>query len=254
MKIIFNNVVNEYFRSCENNKTAFTLVELIMVMAIISIVSVFSFWYFNDFSSKQAINEDLSNLNTNIRSLDSKVRNMEIYDYKIILSTWSLAYITYTNYINLDYKWILDFNNSSLTWILAATWTSMITWTEFSYIWYWDDKKYFDNTMDINDKSYLNLANFKKIEINSSISGSTVNDIFLDYYSQANAFTWTNTSTKLLLTQINTKDDKTGIPLSFITIENINNKKFIKNQSGQIIDKAFLFFERAGNEISLEIK
>jgi hypothetical protein len=56
------------------------------------------------------------------------------------------------------------------------------------------------------------------------------------------------------LTKINTEEDKLGISLSSITIENVNNKKFIKDQSGQILDKAFLFFERSGKEISLEIK
>jgi prepilin-type N-terminal cleavage/methylation domain-containing protein len=233
---------------------AFTLVELIMVMAIIAIVSVFSFWYFSDFSSKQAINEDLSNLSQAIKNLDSNVRDMKIYDYKMTLSTWSLAYITYTNYMNQDYKRLLNFDNNTFSWVIYATWILMNTWTEFSYLWYWDDKKYIDYTMDINDKYTLNLANSNKIEINSTISWSTVNDIFLNYYSQANAFTWTNSPTKLILTKINTKEDKTGNFSNTITIENINNKKFIKDQIWQIVDKEFLFFERAGKEISLEIK
>lgn len=253
MRIIDNNVVNEYFRSCENNKTAFTLVELIMVMAIIAIVSVFSFWYFTDFSSKQAINEDLSNLNMNIRNLDSKVRNMEIYDYKMNLQTWSIASITYTNYTNQDYKRLLEFSNLSLTWNLTTTWVASI-WTSFSFIWYASDKKHFDYMIDALAKKELDLSNFNKIEINSTISWSIVNNIFLNYYSTANAFTGTNQPSKLILTQINTEEDKNWKYLDSLIIENINNKKFIKDWSGQIIDKAFLFFERAGREVILEIK
>jgi hypothetical protein len=49
---------------------------------------------------------------------------------------------------------------------------------------------------------------------------------------------------KLILTEINTKEDKSDSKLSVLIIENINNKKFIKDQNGHIIDKAFLFFER----------
>ena len=66
----------------------------------------------------------------------------------------------------------------------------------------------------------------------STIGWSCINNVCID-------------SGKLILTRINTKEDKTGNYSNVITIENINNKKFIKDQSGQIIDKAFLFFERA---------
>lgn len=252
---IINKSVEIYCNvSKKQIKSAFTLVELIMVMAIIAIVSVFSFGYFSDFSSRQAINEDLSNINQSIKDLDSKVRDMKIYDYRIIFQTGSLAYITYTNYINQDYKRILDFNNTSLNWILSATWFFMSTWTDFAYVWFADQKNYVDNTMDINGKTTLDLSNLKMLSINSSISGSTVNDIYFNYYSQENSSILTNISTKLILTWINTKKDKTGTYSNLITIDNINNKKFIKDQSGQIVDKEFLFFERVGKEISLEIK
>jgi hypothetical protein len=43
--------------------------------------------------------------------------------------------------------------------------------------------------IDALDKKEINFANFEKIEINSTISGSRVNDIFLNYYSTANSFT-----------------------------------------------------------------
>ncbi len=252
MRIINKNVRNKYFCSLKNTD-AFTLVEIIMVMAIISIVSIFSFGYFSDFASKQAAGEDLSNLNQIIRDFDYQIRKMNIYDYRMILETWSLASITYINYINQDYKRLLQFSNLTLTWNLTTTWITSI-WTNFSLVWYASDKKYFDYMIDALDKKELNFANFEKIEINSTISGASVNDIFLNYYSTANSFTWINQPSKLILTRINTEEDKWWTSLSSVTIENINNKKFIKDISGQIVDKVFLFFERTWKEFSLEIK
>lgn len=263
MRIIENNVETRFIVSKKPVETknllslrvasAFTLVELIMVMAIISIVSVFSFSYFWDFSSKQAINEDLSNINTSIKKFDIDVRNMKIYDYKMIFSSWSFYYTTYTNYQNQDYRQIFDFDKNTYSGTLSATWNFVYTWANFNYSIYSDTKKILTNNMPITSKYTFLLSDEKNWQINSSISGAIVNDIYLNFYSQENTSIDSNLSSKLILDKIYKGSDKTW-ELSQLIIENINNKKFIKDQNGQIIDKAFLFFERAWKEISLEIK
>lgn len=232
--------------------SAFSLIELIVVLSIIAIAWFSSISFFWDFSDKNIINQDLSILKQNIDKYDKDIKNMKIYDYKMIIKTWSLAYITYTNYINQDYKALLDFNNDSLTWSLYTNWEISI-WTIFSFDSYNNNKLFISSNIDAKDKQMFDFSSLNKVEISSSISWSIVNNVYLDYYSQENSYTWTNLANKLVLTNINTKDDKSWRWFDYIEIENINNKKFIKDKSGHIVDKVFLFFQKWWKEVSLEI-
>lgn len=230
-------------------KSAFTLIEMIIAISIIWIIWVFSFWAFDKFSSDQYLKNNISSIKSEIKNFDYNVKNMQIYDYKMIFQTWSLAFITYSNYFNQNYKRLIDFNNSTLTGTLFSSWF-LSSWTNLNYIIKNIDKTYWISSFDVLDKNEITFSESSKFFIENSYSWKKLNYIQLNYYIYENSLKETNESSKMKLIKI---QDINWNQFSQISLENFNNKRYIKDLSGNILNKVFLIFELGWKEISLEL-
>lgn len=233
----------------KNKKRAFTLMELLMIISIIWIIWVFSFWAFDKFSSEQYLKNNISAIKSEIKDFDYNVKNMKIYDYKMIFQTWSLAFITYSNYFNQNYKRLIDFNNSTLNWVLFSSWFSS-SWTNFNYIIRTIDKTYWISNFDVLAENKIFFTESSKFFIENFYSWTNLNYIQLNYYIYENSLKETKDASKMKLIKI---QDINWNQFSQISLENFNNKKYIKDLSGNILNKIFLIFELWWKEISLEL-
>lgn len=233
----------------KNNNIAFTLAELIVVIWIIWIIWVFSFWSFDKFSSEQYLKNNISSIKSEIKDFDYNVKNLKIYDYKMIFQTWSLAFVTYSNYFNQNYKRLLDFNNYTLNWSMFSSWFSS-SWTDINYIIKTIDKIYWASNFDVLEKKDFIFQDSSKFFIENSYSWTNLNNIQLNYYIYENSLKETQDASKMKLIRI---QDIDWNQFSQISLENFNNKKYIKDLSGNILNKVFLIFELWWKEVSLEL-
>jgi len=91
---------------------AFSLIELIIVISIIAIISSSGMIYFNNFTDKLKINHTLSEIKSDLDSLDNKISNREIFDYELYFEKNKLYYLNSENIFDLDVS--LKFNNLDL--------------------------------------------------------------------------------------------------------------------------------------------
>ncbi|MDD4151331.1 MAG: hypothetical protein PHR68_01840 [Candidatus Gracilibacteria bacterium] len=233
----------------KNNNIAFTLAELIVVIGIIGIIGVFSFGSFDKFSSEQYLKNNISSIKSEIKDFDYNVKNLKIYDYKMIFQTGSLAFVTYSNYFNQNYKRLLDFNNYTLNGSMFSSGFSS-SGTDINYIIKTIDKIYGASNFDVLEKKDFIFQDSSKFFIENSYSGTNLNNIQLNYYIYENSLKETQDASKMKLIRI---QDIDGNQFSQISLENFNNKKYIKDLSGNILNKVFLIFELGGKEVSLEL-
>jgi len=66
---------------------AFTLVELIIVIAIITLISSSSVFYFLDFVKNQEINQRVQLIEDNLKKLDKDIKKYNIFDYELAFNT-----------------------------------------------------------------------------------------------------------------------------------------------------------------------
>jgi prepilin-type N-terminal cleavage/methylation domain-containing protein len=68
-------------------KSAFTLIELIVVISIMVIIASSSIFYFMHFIDSQKVNQKISIIDEQFKDLDKRVNKYTIFDYKLFLST-----------------------------------------------------------------------------------------------------------------------------------------------------------------------
>lgn len=232
---------------------AFSLIELVVVVSIIAVVwisSVSNFWLFSD---SQNMQNQVSDFSSHLQELDKDIEQKNIFDYSLNLKKWNLYFVVSKNEEFSYYKANIDIDNNSLTWVLSISWITS-TWTNWDFDLSYSDFQNDTMTLDALDKYTYNFANNSSFIIDSYISWKMINSLKILYFSEKNMDLSEKSSNKVYLSDINTKANKTWSSLSSIFIQNINNKKFIKNKSEQIIDKVYLFFGTWWKEISLEIK
>lgn len=229
---------------------AFSLVELIVVVAIISIIWTVSFSHFSNFSDNQKLKNINSDFLNNIKNFDNQVKINKIFDYKIYLNSNSLWYIISENELNNVYNQKLNLNYNSLSWTLNIP---ELTWTWFL----WNIKIYKDlaqiSNFKINKNNFSYKFDWNNFFVESKVSWKSLNTIRLNYFSDENFDKYANNSQKVYLSSINSKQNKTWEDFSQITIENMNNKKYIKNNSWRILKEVFLFFQNWWKENFLKI-
>jgi len=235
----------------------FTLIELLVVITILTTISVSWFWYFNWFLDKQELNWDLTLITSKINNLDYRVKSKEIFDYRLMFETnnsWSLMYKYYENYYDTIYNQDLKLN--------LFTWS----WTITSNNWGWNDENVWQ--IKIYAKSKLlkedflswtwiynhNFDLYSSYKISWYLTWQILNDIYVDYFSEKN-LDKINPSF-LILSSINSEEDKSWNSYTWIIIENINNKKRILNLGdlNEINTDLYLFFENNIVESFIKIK
>lgn len=229
-----------------NNK-AFSLVEIMFVVAIIALLSVSWVSYFNTFVDIKRLDTDMFFIKNNLDLLDFKVKNKEIYDYEAAFS-WSNNYVLYKlnqTIKKLDTKLILD--NSSKNFTLS---------TNFTSTWAWDIRIYWWNKL-IHNKilNQINtftgkMDNYQNYEIKSKLE--TGNDLLgVFYYNEESlSNTWFITN----FIEANTKPDKTWTKSNNFVIKNINSRHFFYSWSTSWqTDEVYLFFEKSWVEKSIKI-
>ena len=149
---------------------AFTMIELLVVVSIISIISVTSInWFFNFLQNKE-LNLKANEISLYIDSLDKKVKNREIYDYKIIIdSSINNSFISYENLYDTSKNIILNYNPTNNFWTINLNW---LAWELWNLIIYKDKKLFFSDNLLLSTSDTVFEENYN-YKINSTLSWST---------------------------------------------------------------------------------
>lgn len=211
-------------------KKAFTLVELLVVISIIAITSIIWISSFFNFVWQQEINSKISTFEDDIKSLDKKVKNREIFDYKIVLEEWKKTYKIVEN--SFDLEKFIAFSGSEIVLENAETSDNfglkIYKWEKLSFS-SWSLVKY-NLTLDEN-YDYKIIWFFP----------DEINNIKIKNFEQ-------NEKTMFLL-----KLTSSNIQRNKVMLKNILWKKFIVDNSWSNLDKLKIIFEKDGKEWSLEI-
>lgn len=234
-----------------NNKW-FTLVELLVVITIISIITSTWVWYFGGFLDKQQLNSELLTFSDKIRELDYKVKRREIFDYKLNLSlhnSWSLLYTYYENIYDTEFKQELKIDNFSWSWELTSNWWGLDIWQSNLYI---SDKLFREEFFTWTWKDLFMYDSYAKYYIGWYLSWEVINDITVNYFSETNLDRVKEDY--LILAKITEYENQSGASYTWISIENINNKKYVKDHNWVIINTdIYLFFERNSSDNFIKI-
>ena len=233
--------------------TWFTLVELLVVTTIIILMSASGVFYFNSFVNSYSLKAELSLINSVFNELDDKVKNKEIYDYELYLSQNSQMFYSYQN--KFDEKHNQVFNSIDL---LTGTWELKIApFTSLGETWqlkiYGEYKLLSEKFLDSGNTFSYDFKDSSSYKILWYLSGSKINDINLNYYSETNLDK--EKGDFMILIDINTKEDKSWTAYSELIIKNIWWKKvFYDNSLNEISSsEIYIFFERAWEEESIKI-
>ena len=232
-------------------KKAFTLIELLVVITIIILITSWWIIYFFKQICSMKLAWEIQNIVDIVDRLDTEVQSKKILDYsmtidKIKNARW-LSYTTNTLWLNSTQE--IDFNSMTGSWTLSIHWTSWWSYAFKIYSWIkFESEKIIDSAAN----STENFLHNKEYRITWSLSGSILNTLYIDYYSQDNIIQ--NNENTLELININNKLDKTWVNYSSVEIKNLNWKKSIKWNSWWELDKIYLFFEREWVEKFIEIK
>ena len=232
--------------------TWFTLIELLVVSTIIILMSASGVLYFNSFVNSYSLKAETSLINNIFNEIDDKVKNKEIYDYELYLSQNSQIFYFYENIFDEEYNQF--FNNIDL---FTGAWALKIKTTDSGKTWqlkiYGDYKLLSEKFLDLANTFFYDFKDSPSYRIIWYLSGSKINDISLNYYSETNL----NKEKEdfMVLIAINTKEDKSWTTYSKLIIKNIWWKKvFYDNSLNEIVsDEVYIFFERAWEEESLKI-
>lgn len=228
-------------------KKAFSIVEIMFVIAIITFLSASSVNYFNKFVDKSKLDKDLFFINNNIEKFNNKVNNKECYDYEIIFSK-DKEFLTYSLNQTLkksDTKLVIDKATKSFTMSTSLTNT-----------WFWEIKIYSDNKKlletvhnQINPFTWTMWA-YQDYYIKSKTwSGEDI--LWILYFSEDNLTdSWIPTS----FVEASTNIDKTGLRTNNIVLKNINKKiSFYSWTTLWDTKEIYLFFEKGWYEDSIKI-
>ena len=224
----------------KKDNLAFTLIELLIVVSIIAIVTWTGvFYWFKQLSTIELWTKTQKIIDI-IDNLDGQVENKEIIDYSMLLDISSNQFwYNYTvNTLWIDYIQEISFDSELWSWMLSSTqlwWTGSFVIKTYRWIkyvneeviqWWW--------TITNN---YLDWEDYKIV---STLSGQTLNDIYLWYYDIDNISD--DNENKLELIWIKSEDWNTSY--SSVLIENKNWKKKILANSLIVIDAFSLIFEK----------
>lgn len=225
-------------------KNAFTLVELIVVVAIISLLSVSWITYMNRFVLWSQIQNELSIVKDSIEDLNFKIKNKEFFDYSINFSQdHDLYYLYYLNKSlqNTNFSFSLDDVTKDFTLKVNPS----NTWS-WNLILYSDDKLLVSKTFD-----QTNIFSWKFDSYSSYLINSKIRD--LDEYIWINYF-WESNMTNSFWAYIKflgvyNDQDKTNLLSTNFYIKNVNwNIKFFNGTSELSQEEVFVFFEREGEQ------
>lgn len=236
----------------EKIKKAFTLIELLVVVTIISLISSAWIFYFLDFVQEQEISQRLYLIEENIKELDTKVKNYEIFDYVLNFNTsytWSKLYTSYINNFDSENQEII-ITNSTWSWIIIG---NINSWSWILKI-YKEEKLFLNEEINRNKDYKYNFNDSKKYKITWTFSWAILNEIHIDYFSEDNVKE--NENNNLELININTKEDKLWINITNLKITNIWwIKKFYNNWIVDTsINEVFLLFNNNWKEKYIKIK
>lgn len=231
-----------------NNSNAFTLVEIMFVVAIIAFLSVSWVNYFNGFVDSKRIETELYVISDKIELLNNKVRNKEIYDYSIIFS-WSKDYLIYNlNQTVKDSNTNLFIDNNTKDFSIKPIW--------LTGSWVWEIKTY--KEIKLLSKKVLDqweiftgsMADYQSYDIISTFE-SWEDLLWIMYYSEDNLnSSWITTN----FLEANTKSDKSGLSTKNFVLKDINSKKIFYSWNTLWDNKeVYLFFEKAWVEKSIKI-
>ncbi len=230
---------------------AFTYIELIVVIIIITLLSSSWIFYFLDFIKWQEIKQQVNVIKEQFSNLEKKVKNFVIFDYEIQLSTntWTLWYINYINNFDISYKQYIDFNSVTWSGILSITWSGTDNW---SIKIYKKNKLYINELIQWDKKINFDFNDEIKYKIIWTLSWETLNEIDINYFSEDNLYPKKNNL--LILSEINTKEDKSWSWSSDLLIKNIWWIKSIIWDWINYYDEVYLFFENNWKQDFIQIK
>ena len=223
-------------------KKAFTFIELIIVISIMILITTSSVFYFLDFVKNKEVGQKIQILEDNLTKLDKDVSNYKIFDYEVIfdINTHSWWYISYINNFDINNSQYIDsFNSLTWSWVIKFLWS----WTGSIKI-YKKDKFIYKTWITSSDTINYDFNQEISYKIKSTLTWETLNDIWINYYSEDNLKPEKNNL--LNLTDINTKKDKSWTNITKLIITNIWWKKvfYSWSLSNKITDdNIFLFFE-----------
>jgi len=220
------------------NKNWFSFIELIIVISIIAIISVFWISSFSDQIDSLKAKNVLSEVSYDIKDLDNKVANREIFDYELEFIKNKKYYLVNENIFDQDFSLKLD-NLNDNTWIWEISFSGVIFWSWI--IKYYEDIKFQKLEEIAYNKSFTWVFNkAKNYKITWSFSGSVLNTLFIKYFDLDKNY-------KLIRIDPNIWPD-----LPQIKLKNILWKKQFWNNSS--INKIVLTFEdELGKSETLEM-
>ena len=169
------DLLSENMQKSKNK--GFTLIELLIVIAIIAIMSVIWISSFSRQIDSFRNQKILWNILWDIRSLDNKVANKDIFDYKIQFLKDKKYYIISENTFDIDYS--LEFDDSG-SWKIEFSWATSWSWIIKYYKNYkfqkWEEIAYDSSLTWTFDVEWY-------YKINWSFSWETLNTLYIKYYS-----------------------------------------------------------------------
>lgn len=229
---------------------AFTLIELLVVSTILILLTISGVFYFYDFVKNQEIVQKLSLIEDDFENLEKLIKNYEIYDYEVKLSTSGHAsnfYITKKN--------AFDVPNQELVVMASGSWIISNNASGTGYIKIYKKQKlylYDSHTGSTNYRFDFHENDYYTIQ--STLSGTILNDLELHYFHPDNLVPEKNNS--IILSGIYSWEDKTGNSYSGIKIINVGWKKSFTQTDGTPIvsDILYLYFENNGLEKFIQIE
>lgn len=187
-----------------------------------------------------------------VDNLNSEVETKKILDYSINIdqNTNKLGFYYTVNNLWLDYRQELNMDFETWTWILSINKVS--AWDNYTFKIYSWIKFQWKNIIDATDSYEYNFLENINYKIVWTLSWTTLNSIYINYYSPDNLVI--DNENKLELIWIYDNNNKTETNYDSVEIKNLNWKKYIIPDWWIDIWKIYLFFEREWVEKFVEIK
>ncbi|NDK07723.1 hypothetical protein EOM39_00580 [Candidatus Gracilibacteria bacterium] len=230
-----------------NNSKAFTLVEIMFVVAIITFLSVSGISYFNSFIDEKKVATDNFLIENKLNELDLKVNNREAYDYEASFSGAK-------DYFLYKYDQSIKAANSTLTidkttksFVLSLNLTATGSWE----IKVFNNNKFLYGKLMDQSKTYTGYLNkYQSYDFKTTYNLGQ-NNVGIFYFSKDN-LSASGLTTNFI--EANTELDKSGLKTSEFTLKNINSKKsFYSGNTLWDNKEVYLFFEKGGYEKSIKI-
>lgn len=226
---------------------AFTLIEIMLVVAIISFLTVSWISYFNNFVDEKKIETNNLIIENKINDLNQKVKNKEILDYKaIFLNTREYLLYRY-NQTTKTASSTINIDKTIKSFTLSLNLTDTGSWEVKLY----NDNKFLNSKLIDQKWIYTGfLDQYQNYYFDSKFT-LWQDNLWIMYFSEDNL---TNSWIETSFIQANTKQDKTWLKTTDFRLENINwNIKFYSGTLLWDTKEVYLFFEKGWFEKSIKI-